>query len=84
MTRAEAWLAAVQSSPSQRVSKEEDLLRLSEALDALPIAQREAIVLHHLQGLKLAEVARELGRSESAIAGLLFRGLNQLHNLLSE
>ena len=84
MTRAEAWLAAVQSSPSQRVSKEEDLLRLSEALDALPIAQREAIVLHHLQGHKLAEVARELGRSESAIAGLLFRGLNQLHNLLSE
>ena len=84
MYRAEAWLAAVQSSPSQRVSKQEDLLRLSEALNALPIAQREAIVLHHLQGLKLAEVANELDRSESAIAGLLFRGLNKLHQLLSE
>ena len=84
MTRADGWLAAVQSSPSQRVSKEEDLLRLSEALDALPIAQREAIVLHHLQGLKLAEVARELGRSEPAVAGLLFRGLNKLQQQLSE
>ena len=84
MTRADGWLAAAQSSPSQRVSKQEDLLRLSDALDALPIAQREAIVLHHLQGLKLAEVAKELGRSEPAIAGLLFRGLNKLHQLLSE
>ena len=28
MTRADGWLAAVQSSPSQRVSKQEDLLRL--------------------------------------------------------
>ncbi len=84
MTRADGWLAAVQSSPSQLVSKEEDLLRLSKALDALPIAQREAIVLHHLQGLKLAEVAKELGRSESAVAGLLFRGLCKLNQQLSE
>lgn len=84
MTRVDGWLAAVQSSPSQRVSKEEDLLRLSEALELLPIAQREAIVLHHLQGLKLAEVAKQLGRSEPAIAGLLFRGLNKLHQLLSK
>ncbi len=84
ITRADRWLAAVQSSPSQRVSKEEDLLRLSEALESLPIAQREAIVLHHLQGLKLTEVSKELGRSEPAIAGLLFRGLNKLHQLLSD
>jgi len=84
MSRVDNWLASVQSSPSQRVSKEEDLLQLSEALDALPIAQREAIVLHHLQGLKLAEVAKELGRSESAVAGLLFRGLNKLHQQLTE
>ena len=84
MTRTNGWLAAVQSSPSQRISKEEDLLRLSDALEALPIAQREAIVLHHLQGLKLAEVAKELGRSESAVAGLLFRGLGKLQQQLTE
>ena len=50
----------------------------------LPEAQREVIVLHHLQGLKLAEVAAEIGRSESAVAGLLFRGLKNLHSLLGE
>ena len=78
------WLAAVQSSPSQRAVKQEDLLRLSEALTTLPDAQREAIVLHHLQGLKLAEVAAEMGRTEAAVAGLLFRGLKALHGLLGE
>jgi RNA polymerase sigma-70 factor (ECF subfamily) len=78
------WLAAVQSSPSQKAVRQEDLLRLSEALDKLPEAQREAIVLHHLQGLKLAEAAAQMGRSEAAVAGLLYRGLTTLHNLLGE
>jgi RNA polymerase sigma-70 factor (ECF subfamily) len=78
------WLAAVQSSPSQRVVKQEDLLQLAAALNDLPPAQRDAIVLHHLQGLKLAEVALELGKSEGAVAGLLFRGLKALQNALGE
>ncbi len=83
-SRADQWLAAVQTSPSQRAVKQEDLLRLSAALIQLPEAQREAIVLHHLQGLKLAEVAQEIGRSEAAVAGLLYRGLETLHFLLEE
>ena len=83
-SRAQDWLAAVQSSPSQKAVKHEDLLRLSQALTELPDAQQEVIVLHHLQGLKLAEVAAEIGRSEPAVAGLLFRGLKTLHDLLGE
>ena len=83
-SRTQAWLAAVQSSPSQRAVKQEDLLRLSDALTKLPEAQREAIVLHHLQGLKLADVAAEMDKSEAAVAGLLFRGLSALQTLLVE
>ena len=71
-------------SPSQRAATNEQLLRLPAALDALPSAQREAIVLHHLQGLKLSETARLLDRSESAVGGLLHRGLKRLHELLEE
>ncbi len=78
------WLAAVQSSPSQRAIKEEDLLRLAQALTELAEPQHDAIVLHHLQGLTLAEVAGEMGRSESSVAGLLFRGLKTLQTLLCE
>lgn len=83
-SRTHEWLAAVQSSPSQRVAKQEDVLRLSEVLSKLPDAQREAVVLHHLQGLSLAEVAKRIGKSEAAVAGLLFRGLKTLQKLLGE
>ena len=83
-SRTHSWLAAVQSSPSQRAVKQEELLRLAEVMTKLPEAQREAIVLHHLQGLSLADVAQEMGKTEAAVAGLLFRGLKTLHNLLEE
>lgn len=83
-SRTQDWLAAVQSSPSQKVVRQEDLLRLSEALLALPKAQREAIVLHHIQGMKLTDVAVELDRTEAAVAGLLFRGLKALESILGE
>ena len=84
LARAEAWLAAVDSTPSDRASREEELLRLADALTRLPDTQREAIVLHHLQGLKLAVIAERLGRTEAAVVGLLQRGLKQLRQRLDD
>ena len=83
-SRLEAWLAAEQSSPSQRAERNEQLLRLAEALAELPEAQREAVVLHYWQGRSLAEIGDQLGRTPAAVAGLLHRGLKQLHGLLQE
>jgi RNA polymerase sigma-70 factor (ECF subfamily) len=68
-------LVAVQSSPSQRVVRQENVLRLAEAVDRLPDDQREAVVLHHLEGLNLTQLTERFKRSESAVAGLLHRGL---------
>ncbi len=82
--RAENWLAASQSSPSQHVTKKEELLRLADALTELPEAQRDAVILRHLQGMSLAAVASQLDRSETAVAGLVYRGLNKLHDLLDQ
>lgn len=82
-TRAEGWLAAVQSSPSQQAVRSEELLRLADALTSLPPTQREAIVLHHLQGLPLAEVGQQLDKTPAAVAGLLHRGLKRLRELMS-
>jgi RNA polymerase sigma-70 factor (ECF subfamily) len=82
--RLEAWLASEQSSPSACAEKNEQLLRLAEALEQLSDAQREAVVLHHLRGLSLADLAAHLGRSEGAAAGLLHRGLKRLRELLHD
>lgn len=76
--RVESWLMTDQSSPSQQVAKQEELLAMARAVDVLPVDQREAVILHHLQGMKLSDLAGHFGRSEAAVAGLLARGLRQL------
>jgi RNA polymerase sigma-70 factor (ECF subfamily) len=82
--RLEAWLAADQSSPSQRAQREEDLRRLTDALAQLPEDQRRAVELHHLLGLSVEDIACEMDRSESAVSGLLRRGLKQLRQRLRD
>jgi RNA polymerase sigma-70 factor (ECF subfamily) len=77
-SRLERWLAADQSSPSQRAIRQEELLRMAELLAELPEAQRRAIELHHLRGMALAEIAAELGATKAAVAGLLHRGMKAL------
>jgi RNA polymerase sigma-70 factor (ECF subfamily) len=82
--RLHAVLAAGQSSPSQQALRNEQWLRVADALARLPEPQREAVVLHHLHGLPLAEVAGRLQRTEAAAAGLLYRGLKELRAQLRE
>jgi RNA polymerase sigma-70 factor (ECF subfamily) len=82
--RLELWLAADQSSPSQQAMRHELLIRLAEALGQLPADQRQAIELHHLKGEPVAQVAEQMGRSKTAVVGLLFRGLKKLRRLLKD
>jgi RNA polymerase sigma-70 factor (ECF subfamily) len=80
--RLEAWLAAEQSSPSQQAQRNELVARLAQAMESLPEAQREALVLHYWQGQSLAEIGQQLQRTPAAVAGLLHRGLTQLRAIL--
>jgi len=78
------WLAAEQTSPSEHAMRSERLVRLADALEELPAAQREAIILHHIHGWTLARTARQLRRGEAAVAGLLHRGLKGLRQSLGK
>lgn len=82
--RLERLLTADQSSPSQKMIRNDQALQLARALSAIPEEQRIAIELHHLKGLKTSEVARQLGKSHASVAGLLRRGLKNLRELLQE
>lgn len=71
-------IRAEQTSPSGRAIWNEEQQQLHMSLELLPEAQRVAITLHHLEGLSLAQVAEQMNRSTSAVAGLLHRGLSTL------
>jgi RNA polymerase sigma-70 factor, ECF subfamily len=77
--RLEAWLTSDQSSPSNRVIRQEQMLRLAAALPGLPADQRKALELRYLQGLSLAEIAAQMNRSDMAVTKLLLRGLDKLY-----
>jgi RNA polymerase sigma-70 factor (ECF subfamily) len=82
--RLTGFLVAHGSSPSEHVSKEEQLARLARALDELLEDQREAIIARYLMQLPVAEIADQMKRTPKAVAGLLLRGRKRLRNLLKE
>jgi RNA polymerase sigma-70 factor (ECF subfamily) len=59
------------------------LLRLADALAALPEPQREVVVLKHLRSWTLQQIAAHLDRSVPAVASLLRRGLADLRRRLA-
>lgn len=82
-SRLQCVLAADQTSPSGQAVRDEELNGLAQSLHQLPEDQRSVIELHHLQGLSVTEVAELMGRTRPAIAGLLYRGLTKLRELMT-
>jgi len=80
----QAWLADRQCSPSGSALRQEQTLHLTAALAKLPDAQREALILRHLRGMSLAQIADHFDRSHAAVAGLIKRGLQKLRSQLRD
>ncbi len=79
------WIAALPdklSSPSGQAMRAEAALELIESLHKLPETQAEAIRLRYMEGHTLAEIVERMGKSETAVAGLLKRGLQKLRGIL--
>jgi RNA polymerase sigma-70 factor (ECF subfamily) len=82
--RLEAWLAADQTSPSQRAERNDQLVRLAAALETLEGEQREAVELHYWGGWTLAQIAAHQDRTPASVAGLVHRGLAKIRSSLGE
>jgi RNA polymerase sigma-70 factor (ECF subfamily) len=78
----ERVLAANQSSPSLKASRNESWLRLVEALNRLPESQRDVVGLYYLEECGISEISQRMGKSPVAVAGLLKRGLRKLRESL--
>lgn len=74
--------AGASSSPSQKASRREEAVLLADALGRLPPDYREIILLHHLRGLSLPEVAAHMGRTADAVEKLWLRALARLRREL--
>lgn len=66
-----AWARTSRPGPIPEIAPEH--LVLMEALRALPVTQRVAVVLYHLADLPVARVAAETGASEAAVKQRLVR-----------
>jgi RNA polymerase sigma-70 factor (ECF subfamily) len=80
-TRLMAHLRAQATQPTPALSA--DTVALVTALRQIAPSQRRAIVLHHLAGLSVREIAEETGSSQSAVKAQLSRGRQALAPLLS-
>jgi RNA polymerase sigma-70 factor (ECF subfamily) len=82
--RLEAFLAEKNPTPATQVERQELLVRVAQALDQLPEDQRDVVLLRDAQGCSVADIARQLGRTEKSVAGLLLRGRGKLRQLLPD
>lgn len=69
-----------QTSPSQRMMRDEAAVYLANCLEDLPDTQKEALRLRYVEGLSLKQIAETMDKSDMAVAGLLKRGLKALRN----
>src|SRR5262245_21038590 len=71
-------LLADDTSPSDRLIRQEEHEEIPGAIDALPPKDREVLVMRHLEQLGTAEIAATLGVTEGAVKVRLLRALVRL------
>jgi RNA polymerase sigma-70 factor, ECF subfamily len=82
--RLQEYLSANAASPSEMADRQEQLLRLTAAIERLPDDYRDVIIRRDLMDQPMAQIAEQMGRTEKAVAGLLLRARRSLRELLAE
>jgi len=75
-------LPAVDQGIDERIAARQRRERLEAALQRLPYAQRQVVVLHHIHGLSLEAIAADEGVAIGTLKSRLHRGRARLSTLL--
>jgi len=70
-------------SEDDKVSRREQLIRLQNAVEQLPMKLRQAVVLHYMQSLTIAEAAEAAGIRQGTFKSRLNRALTLLRKQVS-
>lgn len=76
--------AAPSSEPARMAEAADTARRLEAAIAALPLAQREAFLLHHEGDLTAAQIAAATGTNEEAAKSRLRYAMNKLREALGD
>ncbi|MGA2259759.1 MAG: sigma factor-like helix-turn-helix DNA-binding protein [Thermoguttaceae bacterium] len=78
-----AWLKTIVARNVLHALRDFRRAKRDISVENLPEGQRDAVVLFYWQGCSLAETSVNLGRSVSAVVGLLHRGVTRLREQFS-
>jgi len=73
-----------EQSSATNLEEIEHRARLFKLVDKLPADQRRVIAMRFAHQKSIAEIAKEIGRSEGAVKQLQFRGLQRLRTMIGE
>ena len=76
-------LAASGPTVEQNLVNRAGLDEIRQAVEALPVKQRAAVLMHKYEEMDYAQIAKALGCSESAVKSLLFRAYESLRARLA-
>jgi RNA polymerase sigma-70 factor (ECF subfamily) len=72
------------SRPDEKLEMAEDTRRVLEAMEELPPKQRAVLVLRHVEGLKIDEIAETLKMPQGTVKTMLFRGRQAVREMVGE
>jgi RNA polymerase sigma-70 factor (ECF subfamily) len=79
-----AQLLGRDTRPSEAAIRAEMKIRVQEALNSMPLLEREILALRHFEQLSRAEIAQVFGISEAAAGKRYLRALERLKQILGQ
>lgn len=77
-------LVATELDPTEQIHRQQRMDQLENALQRLPEAQRRVVVMHHVRGVPLEDIAETEGAPVGTVKSRLHRGRARLAELMGK